>query len=108
MLQIVTGMYFRDVELNETVHRAVLHTNAHFLPRDPVALPVGELRPSTDWSPVTTVTVEVIERLEAVPQTASATSSSLPAEERSSGTSPRCCRSRSTRRSIPTATSSVG
>jgi len=66
VLQIVTGMYFRDVELNETVHRAVLHTNAHFLPRDPVALPVGELRPSTDWSPVTTVTVEVIERLEAV------------------------------------------
>jgi hypothetical protein len=28
MLEIVTGMYFRDVPLNETVHRAVFYTNS--------------------------------------------------------------------------------
>jgi len=66
VLQIVTGMYFRDVELNETTHRAVLHTNVHVLSRNVVDLPVGQLHPSTDWDPMTTMTVSVTERLEAV------------------------------------------
>lgn len=66
MLQIITGMYFRDVPLNETTHRAVLYTNAQLLGRDIVALPNAELHPSTSWTPVTTVTVAVQERLEAV------------------------------------------
>lgn len=66
MLQIVTGMYFRDVELNETTHRAVLYTNAQFLNRQAVTLPVAELHPSTSWTPVGSVTVSAFERLEAV------------------------------------------
>lgn len=32
MLQISTGRFARDVELNETLHRAVLYTNLQFRP----------------------------------------------------------------------------
>lgn len=66
MLQIVTGMYFRDVPLYETTHRAVLYTNASSLSRDAIDLPVGRFLFSTTMSPVTAVTIEAIERLEAV------------------------------------------
>ncbi len=30
MLQVITGMYFQDVRLNETEHRRTLYTNASF------------------------------------------------------------------------------
>jgi hypothetical protein len=67
MLQIVTGMYFRPgVSLNSTVHRAVLYTNRGFLRGDEVELPVGRFLPSTGFSLVSTVTLSVSERLEAV------------------------------------------
>lgn len=66
MLQISTGVYFRDVPLNETTHRAVLYTNAWAVSREPLQLPVGLFRFSTSPSPVAAVTIEVIERLEAI------------------------------------------
>lgn len=66
MLQIVTGMYFRDVELYETTHRAVLYTNASTMSRDAIELPIGRFLFATSLSPVTALTIEVIERLEAV------------------------------------------
>ncbi len=66
MLQIVTGMYFRDVPLYETTHRAVLFTNAWALERGPIELPIGSFSFATSPSPVTAVTIEATERLEAV------------------------------------------
>ena len=66
VLQIVTKMYFReDVPLYSTVHRAVLYTNRHFLRGDVVEMPVGELAPSTEHAPVSTVALSVTEHLEA-------------------------------------------
>lgn len=59
-------MYFREgVPLYSTVQRDVLYTNRHFLQRDPVELPVGELAPSTMSRPVSSITVSVMEHLEA-------------------------------------------
>ena len=67
MLQIVTGMYFRPgVRLNSTMHRAVLYTNRGFIRSEEIELPVGNLLPSTGFPRVSTVTVSVTERLEAV------------------------------------------
>lgn len=67
MLQIVTGMYFRrDVPLNETTHRAVLFTNAASVSRQPVELPIGRFLFATTLGPVTALTIEATERLEAV------------------------------------------
>lgn len=69
MLQVITGMYFRDVRLNETEHRWTLYTNARFLGAERVDLPLGHLTPATDWSGVNvvdTVMATVVERLEAV------------------------------------------
>jgi hypothetical protein len=66
MLQIASGMYFRDVPLNETTHRAVLYTNASSLSREPVELPIGRFMFATSLSPVSAVTLEVTERLETV------------------------------------------
>lgn len=66
VLQIVTGMYFRDVPLYETTHRAVLYTNASSLSRDAIELPVGRFLLATTMTPVTAVTIEATERLEAV------------------------------------------
>jgi hypothetical protein len=66
MLQIVTKMYFRDgVPLYSTDHREVLWTNRNFLRGDLVDLPVGELAPSSNIRPVSSVTVTVTEHLEA-------------------------------------------
>ncbi len=59
-------MYFRDVELYETTHRAALFTNAWALERDPIELPIGRFSFATSPSPVTAVTIEATERLEAV------------------------------------------
>ncbi|MGH3225207.1 MAG: hypothetical protein ACRDPY_42085 [Streptosporangiaceae bacterium] len=67
MLQIVTGMYFRQgVRLNSTVHRSVLYTNRGFIRSEEIELPVGKLLPSTGFQRVSTVTVSVTEHLEAV------------------------------------------
>ena len=66
MLQIVTKMYFREgVPLHSTLHREVLYTNRSFLRGDVVALPIGEIAPSTGITPVSAVTLSVIEHLEA-------------------------------------------
>lgn len=66
MLQIVTGMYFRDVPLRETPHRTVFYTNGTTLRADEIELPIGRFLFSDGTSPVTAVTVEATERLEAV------------------------------------------
>jgi hypothetical protein len=66
VLQVDTGMYFRDVPLHETLHRRVLYTNLSTYEPSPVELPVGTLRPSTQFKAVNTLTVEVLERLEGV------------------------------------------
>jgi hypothetical protein len=59
-------MYFRDVPLNETTHRAVLFTNAWAVSREPIDLSIGRFMFATSSSPVTPLTIEVMERLEAV------------------------------------------
>lgn len=66
MLQISTGKFFRDVPLHETNHRRVLYTNVNFLGRSMIDLSVATLLPSNESKSVTTVTVEFVERLEAV------------------------------------------
>lgn len=66
VLQVITGMYFRDVALNETEHRWTLYTNAEFLAVGPVDMPVGDLTPATDMESVNTVLLRATERLEAV------------------------------------------
>ena len=66
MLQIVTKKYFRvGVPLHSTVHRQVLYTNRSFLTPEPIQLPVGRLLPTAGTEPLSTVTVEVTEYLEA-------------------------------------------
>lgn len=66
MLQIVTGMYFRDVELRERKHRGVFYTNGTTLHADDIELPIGRFLFTSSITPVAPVTVEAIERLEAV------------------------------------------
>lgn len=65
MLQIVTGMYFRDVPLRETKHRGVFYSNATTLHADDVELPIGRFLFTSSIAPVAPVTIEAIERLEA-------------------------------------------
>ena len=64
VLQIASGMYFRPVPLHETVHRATLYTNAERLEPDAVELPIARLLFSTSLAHVSSVTVEVVDRLE--------------------------------------------
>ncbi len=67
MLQISLGKYFRDVPLHVTTHRRILFTNARFTSKSPIKLGEVVLLPSNDaGSAIATVTVEMIERLEAV------------------------------------------
>ncbi|MDR7172837.1 hypothetical protein J2W56_006603 [Nocardia kruczakiae] len=67
MLQVITGMYFRAVELHETVHRRTLYSNVGFLNKPRVELPIGHLTPATDWSAsIHTSLACFTERLEAV------------------------------------------
>lgn len=66
VLQIVTGMYFRNVPVNEMLHRAVFYTNGWTFSTDPIVLPVGRLLFTSAPSAVTAVTLEALERLEAV------------------------------------------
>lgn len=65
MLQIVTGMYFRDVPLRETRHRGVFYTNGTTFHADDVELPIGRFLFSSSIAPVAPVTIEAVERLEA-------------------------------------------
>ncbi|GAA2698446.1 hypothetical protein LV78_008002 [Actinosynnema pretiosum] len=66
MLQIITGMYFRDVPLNQTEHRRTLYTNVVFSEQVQVELPMGYLTPDGDRAAINTVLVHLTERLEAV------------------------------------------
>ncbi|WP_068396421.1 hypothetical protein [Kribbia dieselivorans] len=66
VLQVITGMYFRDVRLNETEHRRTLYTNANFVLHQRVDFPVGHVVTSTEWSAINTVLAHFTERLEAV------------------------------------------
>lgn len=67
MLQIVQGLYFRDVPLTNTTHRGVFYTNLRaFGNRDARSLPFGRLLPSTPFHGIGSLTVEAIERLEAL------------------------------------------
>ncbi|MEV6283475.1 hypothetical protein [Kribbella sp. NPDC051770] len=65
MLQVISGMYFRDVPLYEYEHRRTLFTNAYFVGRKPIDLGVATLSPSSAFTPVTTVWASLTERLEA-------------------------------------------
>jgi hypothetical protein len=65
MLQISAGRFFRPgAELNEYVHRRAFYTNAWFLEPQSIQLPVGTITASTERGDVSTVMVEVVDRLE--------------------------------------------
>ncbi|WP_433665861.1 hypothetical protein ACQP06_18900 [Nocardia sp. CA-136227] len=68
MLQVITGMYFRDVELHATHHRQTLYTNVGGpWRRDRIDLGIGHLVPTTDYTAqVATMLACLTERLEAV------------------------------------------
>lgn len=66
MLQISTGMYFRDgVPVNETTHRTAFYTNAWTLDQEAIDLPIGRFTFATGVEAVTAVMIEVVDRLEA-------------------------------------------
>lgn len=65
MLQIVQGLYFRDVPLTDTLHRAILFTNLRAIgDRQARSLPFGKLLPSTTFHGVGSLTIEAREQLE--------------------------------------------
>lgn len=65
MLQIAAGRFFRpDVPLNETEHRYTVYSNAWFVGAAPIALPVGEVIPSTETGATSSAMIAVIDRLE--------------------------------------------
>ncbi len=65
VLQIVQGLYFRDVPLTNTIHRGIFYTNLRaFGDRQARSLPFGRLLPSTPSHGIGSLTVEAIERLE--------------------------------------------
>lgn len=66
MLQIVTGKFFRDVELTVTEHRHLLYTNAWVMQGGRLTLPMATLDWSTDLEHISAVTVESTEKLESV------------------------------------------
>lgn len=67
MLQIVQGMYFRDVPLTDTTHRGILYTNLHaFGDRQVHPLIFGRILPTTTWGGVGSLTIEAKEHLETV------------------------------------------
>lgn len=66
MLQIASGMYFRDVPLHETLHRDVFFSNAAALRSAAVELAFGRLLFASGTSTITPITIEVMDRLEAV------------------------------------------
>ncbi len=66
MLQVITGKFFRPVELYETPHRGVLFTNYWSFEDGPIDLPIGRILPSTSSAAVRTFTYELVEKLESV------------------------------------------
>lgn len=65
MLQIVQGLYFRDVLLTDTMHRAILFTNLRAIgDREARSLLFGKLLPSTTFHGVGSLTIEAREQLE--------------------------------------------
>ena len=68
MLQVSTGLYFRDgVELHETEHRRPMFCNLQLIGRDQIDIGTGSMSPETSLTPngVTAVWVTLVERLEA-------------------------------------------
>lgn len=60
-------MYFRhEVPLNETTHRSVLYTNVGSTSSTPIDLPFARFALSTSLDTVNAVTIEVVDRLEAI------------------------------------------
>lgn len=66
MFQVITGKFFRPVELYETLHRGVLFTNYWSFDKAPIELPTGRVLPSTHGAASHTFTYELLEKLEAV------------------------------------------
>lgn len=65
MLQIVTGMYFREgASVHKNLHRAAFYTNGVIVNSDPIDFPMGRLLFSTLTRGVAAVTVEAKEQLE--------------------------------------------
>lgn len=68
MLQVSTGIYFRDgVTLHETEHRRAIFCNLRLLGRAQVDIGIGSISPETAWSDdgATALWVTLVERLEA-------------------------------------------
>jgi hypothetical protein len=64
MLQITTGKFFSGVDCFETLHRGTFYTNYRGFQNDPIETPVGRLLPSTGLTGLSTLTYEVIEKIE--------------------------------------------
>ncbi len=79
MLQISTGKFFNSTKLHETPYRGVYYTNYRSFGCGKIETPVGVLLPSNLGSDVSTLTYEVVERIEAHP------SSPVPGEVISTG-----------------------
>jgi hypothetical protein len=67
MLQISTGKFFNSTKLHETLYRGVYYTNYRFFDCVKIETPVGVILPSNLSSGVSTLTYEVVERIEAHP-----------------------------------------
>ena len=67
MLQISTGKFFNTTKLHETPYRGVYYTNYTSFGCAKIETPVGVLLPSNLGSHVSTLTYEVVERIEAHP-----------------------------------------
>lgn len=96
MLQVSTGIYFRDgVELHETEHRRPLFSNLDLIGRDEVDLAIGSMSPETSGATdgVTAWWVTVVERLEATRPDGTAEFLVSTGGERSTRISPRSCHS---------------
>jgi hypothetical protein len=68
MLQISAGKFFRSSKLHETPYRGVYYTNYEGFDDAKIETPVGTVQPSTARSGLSTLTYEVVERIEAHPQ----------------------------------------
>ncbi|NNU62755.1 hypothetical protein [Ochrobactrum soli] len=66
MLQVITGKFFRDVALYETLHRGIFYSNYSMFRDDEVSTVVGRLLPSSAMGGLATFTYEIMEKLEAV------------------------------------------
>lgn len=67
MLQISTGKFFQSSKLHETLFRGVYYTNYRVFGDAKIETPVGILLPSTARSNLSTLTYEIVERIEAHP-----------------------------------------